>query len=434
MKIEWNKVTRYSKLAAVVLFVGVAVGAFWFGRWYEKIIQVNLGREIKIAQKNNIVPNLASRSSEHIYAVFTNQTGGYDENVTWHGTRIYKVVELDPQANIIKELATMTSPEEGLMSMGVIPMTQEVLYVSGNAIFAKGFTKERIVIDGEKIFGKDSEISSFVQSPDGQEILVNIYGKGKPFASSSYVYLKKLLSNEPAQLIYKYLLTKDNSQDFNQLSGPEVYASFWDVADKIELTTEYLATECGERTSKWINRQGSEIKEPPFQDLSVYNHLYSLNRRYTLMNKVHPQKPFAESPDLSCGPSDIDGIVSVYDAQTRQEKVIENDPLKDFKIFGISANGNYIIYKTRNLSKWPKRPKNLDEAKPEDVIDEGFTLANTATMEKKHFSNQKELSTYLGVTNLGEIVPMREDDQNSGKIFINAKDLYQTQLFEVIEN
>ncbi len=36
--IEWNKVTWYSKLAAVILFVGVALGAFWFGRWYERVI------------------------------------------------------------------------------------------------------------------------------------------------------------------------------------------------------------------------------------------------------------------------------------------------------------------------------------------------------------------------------------------------------------
>ncbi|GEM_PF-5038569 len=41
MKIEWNKVTWYSKLAAVVLFVGVAVGAFWFGRWYEGFFSQN---------------------------------------------------------------------------------------------------------------------------------------------------------------------------------------------------------------------------------------------------------------------------------------------------------------------------------------------------------------------------------------------------------
>lgn len=31
MKIEWNKVTWYSKLAAVVLFVGVFFLGFWLG-------------------------------------------------------------------------------------------------------------------------------------------------------------------------------------------------------------------------------------------------------------------------------------------------------------------------------------------------------------------------------------------------------------------
>jgi hypothetical protein len=37
-KIEWNKVTWYSKLLAVVLFVGLVCGAFFFGIWYQKQI------------------------------------------------------------------------------------------------------------------------------------------------------------------------------------------------------------------------------------------------------------------------------------------------------------------------------------------------------------------------------------------------------------
>ncbi|HVX90397.1 MAG TPA: hypothetical protein VHC20_02045 [Candidatus Paceibacterota bacterium] len=35
MKIEWNKVTWYSKLIAIVVYVGTFALAFWFGRMYE---------------------------------------------------------------------------------------------------------------------------------------------------------------------------------------------------------------------------------------------------------------------------------------------------------------------------------------------------------------------------------------------------------------
>lgn len=35
MKIEWDKVTWYSKTLAVLLFVFFICGAFWFGSWYQ---------------------------------------------------------------------------------------------------------------------------------------------------------------------------------------------------------------------------------------------------------------------------------------------------------------------------------------------------------------------------------------------------------------
>lgn len=41
MKIEWNKVTWYSKLAAVILFIGILpVWTFYLGTQYEKTEQV----------------------------------------------------------------------------------------------------------------------------------------------------------------------------------------------------------------------------------------------------------------------------------------------------------------------------------------------------------------------------------------------------------
>ena len=35
MKIEWNKVTWYSKLAAVILFIGVLFLGIWLGMQYQ---------------------------------------------------------------------------------------------------------------------------------------------------------------------------------------------------------------------------------------------------------------------------------------------------------------------------------------------------------------------------------------------------------------
>ncbi len=41
MKIEWNRVTWYSKLLAVIVFVGVFVLAFYLGRQYEKTTEIS---------------------------------------------------------------------------------------------------------------------------------------------------------------------------------------------------------------------------------------------------------------------------------------------------------------------------------------------------------------------------------------------------------
>ena len=35
MRIEWNRVTWYSKLAAVIVFLATFAVAFWLGRAYE---------------------------------------------------------------------------------------------------------------------------------------------------------------------------------------------------------------------------------------------------------------------------------------------------------------------------------------------------------------------------------------------------------------
>lgn len=40
MKIEWNKVTWYSKLIAVILYVSTFAFAFWLGVSYEKAHQM----------------------------------------------------------------------------------------------------------------------------------------------------------------------------------------------------------------------------------------------------------------------------------------------------------------------------------------------------------------------------------------------------------
>ena len=50
MSIEWNVVTWYSKALAVVLFVGIAIGAFFLGREYERVMS-------SIAQEETIPVN-----------------------------------------------------------------------------------------------------------------------------------------------------------------------------------------------------------------------------------------------------------------------------------------------------------------------------------------------------------------------------------------
>lgn len=42
MKIEWNKVTWYSKLAAVILALAIFTLGFYFGKEFEKVKNIKL--------------------------------------------------------------------------------------------------------------------------------------------------------------------------------------------------------------------------------------------------------------------------------------------------------------------------------------------------------------------------------------------------------
>ncbi len=47
MKIEWNKVTWYSKLAAVIFFIAVLFFGIWIGMQYQYVID-HYGAAMKI--------------------------------------------------------------------------------------------------------------------------------------------------------------------------------------------------------------------------------------------------------------------------------------------------------------------------------------------------------------------------------------------------
>ncbi len=51
MKIEWNKVTWYSKLAAVIVFVGAFVLAFWLGGVYRNQYQLEKYQQLQEMQR-----------------------------------------------------------------------------------------------------------------------------------------------------------------------------------------------------------------------------------------------------------------------------------------------------------------------------------------------------------------------------------------------
>lgn len=50
MAISWNTVTWYSKALAIVLFVGIAVGAFYLGREYERVMGALANSEMEQSQ------------------------------------------------------------------------------------------------------------------------------------------------------------------------------------------------------------------------------------------------------------------------------------------------------------------------------------------------------------------------------------------------
>jgi hypothetical protein len=65
MGIEWNKVTRYSKLIAVLLFIAVSVLAFKLGRSYQQ------AQDEKAAADATTVLQPADPSSQSLHATQT---------------------------------------------------------------------------------------------------------------------------------------------------------------------------------------------------------------------------------------------------------------------------------------------------------------------------------------------------------------------------
>ncbi len=76
MKIKWNKYTWYSKLSAVIFFIGILPAwTFYLGTQYEKtIIAVD-------SHEYNGTPNIIPRSQNEIIDVASNN-GDSDDNVT----------------------------------------------------------------------------------------------------------------------------------------------------------------------------------------------------------------------------------------------------------------------------------------------------------------------------------------------------------------
>jgi membrane-bound inhibitor of C-type lysozyme len=81
-KIQWNKVTWYSKLAAVILFVIVFAWAFHLGRQYESVYEANLSASATSSVvdlvKENLITNVAFKcdAGKTVQAQFMQNTIG----------------------------------------------------------------------------------------------------------------------------------------------------------------------------------------------------------------------------------------------------------------------------------------------------------------------------------------------------------------------
>ena len=78
--IEWNKVTWYSKLLAVILFVGLVCGVFYFGIWYQRQTSPAVTTPLP-------TPTSALKDSEISYPVGFSQELS---NTSTEGWRTYK--------------------------------------------------------------------------------------------------------------------------------------------------------------------------------------------------------------------------------------------------------------------------------------------------------------------------------------------------------
>jgi hypothetical protein len=108
-KIQWNKVTWYSKILAVLLFVILVCAAFFFGMWYQKqLVRVVTQKGAQVTQnlpitsgtqQNNLIP-IAKDNSGNFQLFATPDHNPYDYNPFDQGTTTFKVLDAGGQAVI----------------------------------------------------------------------------------------------------------------------------------------------------------------------------------------------------------------------------------------------------------------------------------------------------------------------------------------------
>ncbi len=160
MKIEWNKVTWYSKLGAILLFIFVVpIVTFYIGTQYEKTVSL-LGENVIIDQGSSIkkIPAIIKPTPTPIPQSNTGITGSISIGPTCPvqknppdpqcADKPYQATLIIKPADGQKEVARVTSNPDGTFRIIVVPGSYLIVPAHGAAMYPQGQSQQVTVSSG----------------------------------------------------------------------------------------------------------------------------------------------------------------------------------------------------------------------------------------------------------------------------------------------
>lgn len=154
MKIEWNKVTWYSKLAAVIVFVGTFVLAFWLG---------TVSQQTKVSSGTNIPESLVAVEESDSEAQSTLEEKNFRGYTDTGSSELYDISVEENSGDVI--FRAKENGEEQTFSFFENPMWLSILIINEKAFIQS--KRNYVIVDLQNDLEITRQIFPFVEEETG---------------------------------------------------------------------------------------------------------------------------------------------------------------------------------------------------------------------------------------------------------------------------